>query len=320
MKPVRTALFAPGSKERVMSKALESGADAVIFDLEDSVPHAAKAEARSLVARAIDAAAAARTSPSIQRSETAVAGATTPSGAGQRSRHPGVFVRVNSTATGLLTDDLAAIVRPGLDAIFLPKAETIAEVQDAAATLERLERSADMRPASVAIVLMIESALGVYRCYDLVTASPRVATACIGGARDGDLQTDLGCSWSIEGTELLYARSKVLLDTRAAGKSYVLDGVFSDLSDEAGLIEDSRLSARLGYAGRTVIHPKQIAPVRKAYAVPESEVKYYARVVSEFEAVEKTGAAAAITVDGKLVDYAMYQRARRVLELAKLDA
>ncbi|HJQ62714.1 MAG TPA: aldolase/citrate lyase family protein, partial [Burkholderiales bacterium] len=176
-----------------------------------------------------------------------------------------------------------------------------------------------MKPGSVEVVVMIESALGVYRCYELITASPRVVTTCIGIARDGDLQTDLGCSWSIEGTELLYARSKVLLETRAAGKAWPLDGVFSDLGNEAGLIQDSQLSARLGYVGRTVIHPKQIAPVRRAYAVPEADVAYYKQVVSEFEAVEKTGTAAAITVNGRLVDYAMYQRAKRVLELAKLD-
>ena len=137
-------------------------------------------------------------------------------------------------------------------------------------------------------------------------------------AQDGDLQTDLGCSWSVEGTELLYARSKVLLDTRAAGKPYPLDGVFSNLADEEALIKDSRLSARLGYVGRTVIHPKQIEPVRRAYAVPEGEVAYYTKVVKEFEAVEKNGVAA-ITIDGKLVDYAMFQRAKRVLTLAQLD-
>ena len=295
MKPLRTALFAPGSKERVMGKALESGADAVIFDLEDSVPVAAKAEARALVAKAIDGAAAARSAPTI-------------------------FVRTNATATGLLADDLAAIVRPGLNAVLMSKVETVEEVQSAAAVLDRLETDAEMQPGTVEIILQIESALGVYRCYDLAMASPRVAATCIGTARDGDLQTDLGCSWSIDGTELLYARSKVLLDTRAAGKTCPLDGVYSDLNDEQGLIQDSRLSARLGYVGRQVIHPKQIIPVRRAYAVPEQEVIYYQRVVSEFEAVEKTGTAAAITVDGKLVDYAMYQRAKRVLELAKLDA
>jgi citrate lyase subunit beta/citryl-CoA lyase len=296
VKPVRIALFAPGSKERVMTKALESSADAVLLDLEDSVPIAAKAEARSLVAKVIDGVAA----------------------AGTGRVGPAIFVRVNSAASGLLDDDLAAIVRPGLDAIFVPKVESVSEVQNTASTLERLESAQRIKTGTVEIVLMIESALGVYRCFDLIKASPRVASTCIGVAQDGDLQTDLGCSWSIEGTELLYARSKVLLDTRAAGKAWPLDGVYSNLNDEAGLIQDSRLSARLGYVGRTVIHPKQIAPVRQAYAVPAAEVAYYQKVVSEFEAVEKTGTAA-ITVDGKLVDYAMYQRARRVLDLAKLD-
>jgi citrate lyase subunit beta/citryl-CoA lyase len=298
VKALRTALFAPGNKERVMTKALESGADAVILDLEDSVPVAVKAEARASVATMIDAAA----------------GATA---AGRRG--PAITVRVNGTASGLLDEDLGAIVRPGLDAIVLPKAESADEVRHAAAVIERLEAERGLPAGSVAIILMIESALGVYRCYELVTAAPRVASACFGSARDGDLQTDLGCGWSIEGLELLYARSKVLLDTRAAGKIWPLDGVYSDLGDEAGLIADSRLSARLGYVGRTVIHPKQIAPVRQAYAVPEAEVAYYRQVVSEFEAVERTGASAAITVNGKLVDYAMYQRAKRVLELAQLD-
>jgi citrate lyase subunit beta/citryl-CoA lyase len=294
VKPIRTALFAPGGKDRVMAKAFESGADAVIYDLEDSVPVAGKAEARTLVAQAIDR------------------------GAGTASR-PLVTVRVNAPPTGLLDDDLEAIVRPGLDAIFLPKVEHVEEIRTTAATLDRLEASQNMKPGTVEIIPMFESALGVYRCFDILQASPRVATACIGSAQDGDLQTDLGCAWSVEGTELLYARSKVLLDTRAAGKASPLDGVFSDLGDEDAFFRDSTLSARLGYVGRTVIHPKQIAPAREAYAVPKEDVEYYTRVVKEFEAVEKTGTAAAITVDGKLVDYAMYSRAKTVLELAKLD-
>ena len=277
-----------------MTKALESGADAVILDLEDSVPVASKAEARALVAKTIDAAA------------------------GSLSR-PLIYVRVNGAATGLLADDLNAVVRPGLDAILLSKAENVEDVQQTAAALERNESQRGMKQGSAEIILQIENALGVYNCFNLIKASPRVAATCFGSARDGDLQTDLGCSWSIEGTELLYARSKVLLDTRAAGSHiHPLDGVFSDLNDETGLIADSRLSARLGYIGRTVIHPKQIAPVKGAYAVPEVEVAYYQKVVVEFAAAEKAGTAA-IAVDGKLVDYAMAQRARRVLELAKLD-
>jgi len=294
MKPVRSALFAPGIKERVMTKALESGADAVILDLEDSVPAESKREARLLVAKIINAAAGAHARPAI-------------------------YVRVNAATSGLLDDDIEAAVRPCLDAILLAKAESIEDVHRTAAAIDKRELQRGIKPGSVGIILMIESALGVYNCFNLIKASSRVAATCFGSARDGDLQTDLGCSWSIEGTELLYARSRVLLDTRAAGSQiYPLDGVFSDLNDESGLLEDTRLSARLGYIGRTVIHPKQIAPVKRAYAVSEAEVAYYQKVAAEFAAAEKAGTAA-IVVDGKLVDYAMAQRARRVLELAKLD-
>ena len=293
MKSIRTALFAPGINGRVMTKALVSGADGVIFDLEDSVAIAAKPEARKLVAVRIDAVAAAG------------------------NPAPGIFVRTNSPATGMLEADLSAVVRPGLDMIFLPKGETVEEIKACATMLDQFEAAKGMKAGSVEICLMIESALGVYNCYNLIKASPRVTATCIGSARDGDLQTDLGCAWSIEGTELLYARSKVLNDTRAAG-AYPLDGVFSDIADEAGLIKDSTFSARLGFLGRTPIHPKQIAPIRKAYAVPESEVVWYTRVVREFEVAEKNGVAA-IAVEGKLIDYAMYQRAKRVLELAKLN-
>jgi len=294
MKPVRTALFAPGIKDRVMGKALAGGADAVILDLEDSVPLATKAEARTLVAKTIDGAAA---NPS----------------------RPGIYVRVNAASTGLLADDLEAVVRPGLDAVLLSKTENIEDVRQTAGSLDRLEKARGVKAGAVEIILQIENALGVYNCFNLIKASSRVAATCFGSARDGDLQTDLGCSWSIEGTELLYARSKVLLDTRAAGANiYPLDGVFADLNDEAGLLADSKLSARLGYIGRTVIHPKQIAPVKAAYAVPEADVAYYQKIATEFAVAEKTGTAA-IAVDGKLVDYAMAQRARRVLALAALD-
>jgi citrate lyase subunit beta / citryl-CoA lyase len=294
VKPVTTALYVPGTRERVMLKAIASGAEAVILDLEDTVPVAAKAEARSLVAKTIDGAA------------------------GEPSR-PAIWVRVNAAATEFLEDDLAAVVRPGLDAIFLPKVESVEEVERTAAVIERAEGARGIKPGAVEIVVQVETALGVYRCFDLARASPRVGATSVGSGRDGDLQRDLGCSWSIEGTELLYARSKVLLDTRAAGAHLVpLDGVYSDLSDEAGLIADSRLSARLGYLGRALIHPKQIAPVKEAYAVPAAEVLYYKKVVAEFEAALEKGAAA-ITVEGKLVDYAMYERARRVLERAGRD-
>ena len=273
-----------------MTKAMESGSDAVILDLEDSVPIAGKAEARALVAKTIDAAAPHALPP--RRSMCA-------STARRPNSPPPTWRRWCARAS-----------TPS----YCPRRKASSEVRATAGAIERAEAARGMKPGSVDIILMIESALGVYRCFDLIKASPRVAATCIGSARDGDLQTDLGCAWSIDGTELLYARSKLLLDTRAAGAEIVpLDGVFADLDDEHGLLADSRLSARLGYVGRTVIHPKQIAPVRQAYAMPATDLAYYERVVAEFEGAEKAGIAA-ITIDGKLVDYAMFQRAKRVLD------
>jgi citrate lyase subunit beta/citryl-CoA lyase len=295
VKPIRTALFAPATNERIVAKALESGSDAVILDLEDSVASAAKADARKLAARTLDTLAS------------------------SAQARPLLMVRVNARATGMLAQDLTAVVRPGLDVILLPKAESADDIVETASLLDRDEATHAMRPGVVEIVPMIESALGVVRCLDMLVSSARIAGSCIGTARDGDLQADLGCGWSAEGMELLYARSKVLLETRAAGSHLQpLDGVFGDLNDEAGLIADSRLSARLGYTGRTVIHPKQLAPVREAYSISQAEADYYREVVHEFAVAEKSGVAA-ITVRGKLVDYAMYQRAKRVLALAEID-
>ena len=144
MHAVRVALFAPGSKERVMAKALESGADAVILDLEDSVPLSGKAEARTLVAGVIDAAAA--------------------------HPRPAVTVRTNSAATEFLAGDLEAVVRPGLAAVILPKAETVEDVLSTAAAIDRHEKAHGMQAGSVALILMIESALGVHSCFDLIKA------------------------------------------------------------------------------------------------------------------------------------------------------
>jgi len=296
MRPIRVALFAPGINARVMEKALGADTDAVILDLEDTVPPPAKDQARALVGSAID-------SHQRQRGQSG----------------PYIFVRVNSAATGHLVDDLKATVRPGLAAVLLPKVETTEEVREAAAVIEQHEAAQGMQAGIVSLLLQIESALGVHHCFDLIKASARIGGTCFGSARDGDLQKDLGCSWSIEGTELLYARSKVLLETRAAGGSLVpLDGVFSDLGDENGLLQDSRLSARLGYLGRTAIHPKQIAPIRQAYAVSTNELATYEKIIAEFESAERQGLAS-ITVDNRLVDYAMYEQAKRVIALAQLD-
>jgi len=291
MRLIRTALFAPGINAKVMAKALASKVDAVILDLEDSVPLASKAEARKMVRETIEQA--------FQN---------------KHNDQPYIMVRVNAADTGLLADDIEQICVNGLGMVFIPKAEYVKDIQQAAAQIEAIEKANGIDP--IAIGLQIESALGVYHCYDLIKASPKVQLSSLGTAQDGDLQNSLGCGWSVDGPEMLYARSKVLLDSRAAGNVTPIDGVFADLNDEAGLLAESSLSAKLGYVGRTIIHPKQIDIVEQAYGLSAALKAYYQKLVHEFELAEKSGVAA-ITIDGKLVDYAMYRQAKRILDNIK---
>lgn len=291
MRYIRTALFAPGINPKVMAKALSSSVDAVILDLEDSVPNNSKEEARQLVKQAI-----------IEAHQQ------------QIENQPYIMVRVNAADTGMLEEDIKQICVAGLGMVFIPKAEHVADIQKASLQIDALEKERGI--SQIAIGLQIESALGVYHCYDLLKASPRVQLSSLGTAQDGDLQNSLGCGWSVDGPEMLYARSKVLLDSRAAGNVTPIDGVFADLQDEAGLYAESSLSAKLGYVGRTIIHPKQIELVEKAYGIPPQLIAYYEQVVHEFEIAEKQGVAA-ITIAGKLVDYAMYRQAKRMLSLKK---
>jgi citrate lyase subunit beta/citryl-CoA lyase len=226
------------------------------------------------------------------------------------------MVRTNSIDTGLLEEDITAVSVPGLDMLLIAKAENVVDIQAVSKQLDQLEKQRGIESGRIEIGLQIETALGVYNCFNLIKASSRVTLTCIGTAQDGDLQNDLACSWSIEGLEMLYARSKVLLDTRAAGKAMPIDGVFANLNDEEGLFKDSALSARLGYVGRTIIHPKQIETVERAYGPSDSELSYYKRLIKEFEEAEKRGVAA-IQMDDKLIDYAMYRQAKRIVSLEK---
>ena len=292
MRLLKTALFAPGINLKVISKAMTSNVDAVILDLEDSVPLARKAEAREIVRNTI-----------LEAYKTK-----------NGSSQPAILVRVNAIDTGLLEEDINAVTVLGLDMLLIAKAENVDDIKKISNQIDVLENESGIK--GIEIGLQIESALGVYNCYNLIKASPRVTLTCIGTAQDGDLQNNLGCGWSEEGIEMLYARSKVLLDSRAAGNVVPIDGVFANLNDEDSLFKESIFSARLGYVGRTIIHPKQISAVLKAYGPSLSELNYYRRLIEVFEEAERNGIAA-IQMDDKLIDYAMYRQAKRIVGMDK---
>ncbi len=288
MKPCRTLLFMPAHRDRVLEKGLASAADALLPDLEDSVPVEQKDAARGVLHDWL---------PGKDRP---------------------IFVRINGPTTGLTRLDLEAVVGPTLGGVMIPKVDSVDQLREVVGWLDELERRCHVPAGQVEIIPMIESALGVERAFDLARG-PRVVSLCFASAEDGDLQTDLGCEWSPGGYEMLHVRSRVLVAARAAGLACPLDGVFGDLESEAGLIKDTEVSKRLGYKGRTVIHPKQIEPCNRIYTPAPERVGYYRRLLEAFSEAEQRGQAA-ISFEGKLVDYAMAARARDVVAFAEAVA
>ena len=284
MEPVRTLLFVPGHRDRMLEKAPGSGADGLLYDLEDSVPAADRATARNMLTEAL---AAERTLPR--------------------------YIRVNGIADAGKDEnaaDLDAVVLPDVDGIVLPKAQSADDIVWTSQRIGALERNRGIEAGSVEIVPMIESALGVQFAYEILTASPRVASVIVGSAQDGDLQTDLGADWSPEGTELLYSRSRILVAARAAGIDHPMDGVFLGLEDEDGLVQDSENARRLGYRGKTVVHPKQIEPVHRVFTPGEKELAYYRDMIAAFGDAGEN----AFNFRGKMIDRAMIRKARGLLD------
>ncbi len=270
-------IYAPGTRPDLIAKAAQLDVDAIIVDLEDTVPPSLKAETRCKVGELV---------PTIEKPP---------------------LVRVNNEP-GLLAEDLKAVASGRVRGIVLPMADSVEQVKVADQVLTAIEAAQGLAPHSIIVILQIESALGVMRTFELATAVARVESVSFGSAEDGDLQRDLGCGYSIEGTEMLYARSRVLLEARAAGLPYVLDGAFSNIRDLDAFRADCSLSKRLGYDGRTLIHPGQVSVARDGYRLSETQLAHYRRVLEAFEAAQARGEAS-IQVDGKLIDYAMYKQA-----------
>jgi citrate lyase subunit beta/citryl-CoA lyase len=281
---MRSFLYIPGNRRKMLDKTSSLAADCFILDLEDSVPPAEKPGARALVRDYAGRIADGR-----------------------------AWARVNAVNSEFFPGDLDALVgAAGLAGLFIPKADTVDQVLDVDRQLERLEKARGIAPGTTRIILTAESARAVLHCHAIVTASPRVVSIVFGGARDADLMNDLGCAWSSDGPELMHARAHMLLAARAAGIAVPLDGAFTDIRDAAGFERDTALSRRLGYRGRMRIHPDQIEASNRLYGRSAAELDYYARVVAAFDMAVARGEATT-TVDGRMIDVAMAETARRAL-------
>ena len=278
--PLRSVLFVPGNRARMLEKARSLPADALILDLEDGVPAGEKIAARAVLRQAL---------------------AGSPYG-------PQVILRVNGLATGLTEGDLQETLVDGIQAVCLPKAETAADVTRLAALLDEMEGRPGRPRGPLALFLMIETAMGVLSALAMVQASRRVRALCLGGE---DLAHELGAVRTHTGIEIALARAQLVLAARAGG-AVAVDTIFTDLADLDGLLAEARTARQMGYSGKLIIHPHQIAPVHRAFTPSDHEIAYARRVLEAFEAAEARGQGV-VALDGKMIDAPVVARAREIL-------
>jgi citrate lyase subunit beta/citryl-CoA lyase len=282
----RSLLFVPANQSRMIEKLPSLAADGFIFDLEDTVPAEEKSNARHMSQAAI---------------------ATLPA---HRS-----WVRVNAIDSGFLHEDLETFVgTPKLCGFVLPKQDSREDIAGVDRMLTSLEISRGLTPGSTPVIAMIESAEGVLNARSIFSQSARIESGMYAGGEDGDMNVSLGAQWSSEGPEMMFVRQMTFVAARAARIKYPLDGVFSNIKDHDGFRRDTQLSRRLGFRGRTVIHPGQIDAANEIYTPSTQEIDYAHRVIAAFEEA-LTRKTASTTVDGKLVDVAMAKTAQNLLDL-----
>lgn len=280
IRPRRSVLYMPGANERALEKAKTLSADVLILDLEDAVAPDAKAEARERVCEAV----AAR-------------------GYGKRE----LTIRANGIDTKWHRDDLVAIAQAGPDAVVVPKINSAADVHSIEAALE-----ASGAPDHTMIWAMLETPIAMLRVEEIATASERLTVFVMG---TNDLAKELHAEHVPGRHPLLFGLSRCLLATRMAGK-VILDGVFNDIKDETGFEAECVQGRQMGFDGKTLIHPNQLAACNRVFAPSETEIERAHRIIAAFERARAEGRGV-VTVDGRLIENLHVEEARQVLALAE---
>ena len=282
---MRAMLFVPGDSERKLARALDSGADALILDLEDSVAPENKARARAIVRTALDA-----------------------------PRTCGAWVRINALDTGDALADLAAVVGGRPDGVVLPKACGDADVHRLDHYLSALEAREALPSGSLRVlVVATETGPSMFGIGTYSPATPRLAGLTWGAE---DLAADVGATSNADEAGVLtplyqLARSLCLAASAAAGVA-AIDTAFMGLDDEAGLMRTCREARRDGFLGKLAIHPAQVPVILEGFRPTAAEIEHARRVVAAF-AAEPTGVA---RLDGKMIDIPHLKQARRLLAMS----
>ncbi|MGI9605471.1 MAG: HpcH/HpaI aldolase/citrate lyase family protein [Acidimicrobiales bacterium] len=286
MEPVRSMLFTPGHRRDLIEKAIASGTDAVIIDLEDAVALDEKPGARAALA-------------DLPPSDVPL------------------YVRTNAIETGMMWDDVVAAGQADIAGLVIPKAEDPGVLREIDGVLRAFEMTLGREVGSITVIPLIESGLGVRLVFDMMQSCDRVETVMYGGGEQGDLVADLGVEWTPAGTGLMYSRAKTLMDARAAGVMFPMEAVFMDFRNLDAMRVECELARTLGYTGKVAIHPAQISVIHDVFTPSPDEVAHHRRIIDEFDKALAEGSAS-IAVDGKMVDYAVARVARAVLARAEV--
>lgn len=285
MRILRTMLFTPGNNWRMIQKAKDLPADAIILDLEDAVPMAEKETARIFVADGVQLI---------------------------KSGGKQVFVRINSLSTGLIEEDLEYSVQRELDGIILAKTESSEDILKVERIVEKIEKEKNLLKNHIKIIPLLETARGVINVEEIVQASERVIAVCFGAL---DFTRDMGTTQSELGTETYYARSRIVLAARAYDVQ-AIDTPWFNLIDQEGLTKETHFAKQLGYQGKLLIHPDHIKTVNAVFMPTETEIEYAKRVVQAFNEA-KTKGLGAISLNGKMIDEASFRQAENLWHYAR---
>lgn len=261
------------------------GSDAVIFDLEDAVAPAEKDAARILVRNTLR--------------YTDLSGCD-------------VIVRINSVDTDYWRSDLELILPERPDVILLPKASTPADVLAADAYMSEVEEKLGLERGAVALMPLIETALGVENAYVIASASKRVCALFLGAE---DLTADLRCKRTKEGREIEYARQRLVVAARAAGVE-VYDTPFTDVNDDEGIVVDATLAKSFGFTGKAAISPRHVETINQVFSPTLAEIDYAYEVLDAIALAKKQGKGA-VSLYGKMIDAPIVARAEQTIAMAK---
>ncbi|MEW9124505.1 MAG: aldolase/citrate lyase family protein [Thermotaleaceae bacterium] len=281
----RTMLFCPASEPKMFYNTPVYNPDCIIFDLEDAVAYSEKDSARDLLCEAIKA---------------------------LDFKDIEIFVRINPLYTEFGETDVREVVKAGVRNIRLPMCETPEDVLKLEKLLDEVEKENLLEPGNVKIQCAIETPKGVLNALAIATASPRVVAISFGAE---DYTRTLGVDRTKTAKELTHARSYIVLAASVANVD-AIDTVWADVSDMEGFKQEAGEAKILGFSGKSCIHPAQVKEVHKIFTPAPDEIEKSLKIIRAAKEAEEQGIGV-ITVDGKMVDIPVIQKAERIVELGK---